>query len=821
MDTYQKLGSRTLIATLTAFYFAGISHAIADPAKQIKHQSGFYTPSFNAQDVKNIDAKFKATLAGDMFVGQAGKKNQHTRQSTPTSIFKPTPGLLGKHNYIVQLKNEPLATYGGGVRGFKATKAPQNRSIIAKGRVSLNTSNAQAYQSFLKQQQQQVLQQAQQQGVQSQVKQQLTIANNAMVIEMTEADAQQMASLAGVQHISLERIMQLNTDRGPQFIDGPMVWSGGTDTGISAKGEGMIVGIIDTGINTDHIAFASDDGYASTNPLGAGKFVGDCLASPELCNDKLIGVHSYPVITNVYSASEFQQYPWQQEQIRPANGEDYNGHGSHTASTTAGNSLGNTPLQAAGAGKTSDGVNLPFNFAATSGVAPRAHIISYQVCWPGGGGDPYAGCPESAILAAIEDAIKDGVDSINFSIGGAEKLPWTDPVELAFLAAREAGINVAASAGNAGEFWSADHTSPWLTSVGAITHDRILDSGNKTLGQFQGDAQSRPYEDISGKSYSGSITGEVVLASNYPDPAADDAYSAASCNAPFPEGTFTADQIVLCERGDIPRTDKAIHVQAGGGGGMILLNADWQVDNIAADAFVIPGIHVEYRHGWRLRNWVQNSTNAGVAAIATISDFNNDYVIATENGNILAPFSSKGPSKTNDTLVPNLAAPGVDIYAANADDQPFTSSPAASDWTFMSGTSMAAPHVTGAMTLLSQLNPQWTPAEVQSALMLTAGQVLIQTYEGLVKPSFNFMAGSGGINVARAANTGLIMDETIENYKQADPTNGGIVSWLNTPAMVDMKCEQTCRWMRTVTATKDGQWQASTEVMDTDFELSV
>ncbi|MGL4449502.1 MAG: S8 family serine peptidase [Shewanella sp.] len=821
MGTHHKLGAKTLIATLTACYFAGISSAIAEPAKQTKHQSGFYIPAFNKQDVQNINAQYKSALEGNIFVGQPGQKNQHTRQSQPTSIFKPTPGLMGKHNYIVQLKHDPLATYGGGIRHFTATKAPNNRSVIAKGRVSLNTANAQAYQSFLKQQQQGVIQQAQQKGAHVQLKKQLTIANNAIIVEMTESDAQLMATMPGIQHISLERVMQLSTDRGPQFIDGPVVWSGGTDAGVSAKGEGMVVGIIDTGINTDHTAFASDDDYAAANPLGAGKYLGDCVASPELCNNKLIGVRSYREITDVYSAPEFQAYPWQQEQIRPANGEDYNGHGSHTASTTAGNSLNNTPLQAAGAGKTSDGVDLPFNFASTSGVAPRAHIISYQVCWPGGSGDPYAGCPESAILAAIEDAIQDGVDSINFSIGGAEQLPWTDPVELAFLSAREAGINVAAAAGNAGQFWSADHSSPWLTSVGAITHDRVLDSGNKTLGQFQGDQNSRPYNAMTGKSYSGSITGEVVLAGNYPDPDPSDNYSAASCNAPFPEGTFNADHIVVCERGAIPRTDKAIHVQAGGGGGMILLNVDWQVDNVAADAFVIPGIHLEARHGWSLRRWIQNSQKAGKPAIATISDFTNDYIIASENGNILAPFSSMGPSKTNDTLVPNLAAPGVDIYAANADDQPFTTSPAPSDWTFMSGTSMAAPHVTGAMTLLSQLNPQWTPAEVQSALMLTAGDVLVQSYEGLIKTNYNFMAGAGGINVARAANSGLIMDESIENYRQADPSNGGIVSWLNTPAMVDMQCEQTCRWMRTVTATKDGQWQASTTAIDPEFELSV
>lgn len=819
MKNNHTLGRRTVVASLTALYLGGLSSAIADPTMHTKDKSGFYIPTFTAEDVAKIDAEYKASLQGDIFVGNPGQKNQRIRTPNPTNIFKPTPGITGKQTYIVQLDNEPLATYSGDIQGFAATKAPNNRSMIAKGRVSINTHNAKAYQSFLQEKQVNFISRARQAGANAEIKRQLTIANNAIVVEMTESDAARMATQSGVKHISLERVMQLNTDRGPSFIDTPALWNGTTEAGVSVKGEGMIVGIIDTGINTDHIAFADDEDYAKSNPLGANNFIGDCQAEPSLCNNKLIGVRSYSEITDIYKAPEFQEYEWQENMIRPANGEDYNGHGSHTASTTAGNSLVDTPLQAPGLGPTSDGTDLPFNFDSTSGVAPRAHIISYQVCWPGGGGDPYAGCPESAILSAIEDAIADGVDSINFSIGGAEQLPWTDPIELAFLSAREAGINVAAAAGNAGSFWSADHSSPWLTSVGATTHDRVLDSGNKTLGSFEG--VSTPWQDIEGKSYSGGITGEVVLAANFPDPNLDDAYGPEKCNVPFPADTFTADQIVLCERGDIARTDKAVNVAAGGAGGIILQNVDWQIDNIAADPFVIPGIHVAYSNRWSLQGWINASEAAGVPAMATISDFSNDYQLIAEEGSKIAPFSSMGPSKTNNSLVPNLSAPGVSIYAANADDQPFTNYPAPSDWTFMSGTSMATPHVTGAMTLLSQLNPQWTPAEVQSALMMTAGDVLIETYEGFVNPVYNFMAGSGNINVARAADTGLVMDETIENYRQADPSNGGLVSWLNTPAMVDMQCEQTCRWMRTVTATKNGEWQATPESYDPNLEISV
>ena len=812
-----EIFKHTAIASLTALYLGGAcSFAIADPGMEPVAGTSFYTPTFTAEDIQRVNNARKAELNGDVYVGTPGQINRVKQTRSPEDIFQPSEDITGTQTYIVQLEAEPLATYNGDIAGFAATAAPKNRSVIAKGRVSVNTATAQSYKSYLLAKQDNFVSSARSSGMDLKVAKQFTIASNAMVVEMTQADAINMSRQSGVKRISLNRIFELRTDRGPEFIGADKVWQGTATSGtVAAKGEGMLVGIVDTGINTDHIAFADDDAYAQLNPLGAGNMVGDCVASPELCNNKLVGVHSYPEITDVYGAPEFQT-SYRPVMIRPANGEDYNGHGSHTASTVAGNTLKDTPLQTFNGEPTSDGINVPFAFPQTSGVAPRAHIISYQVCWPGRAGDPYAGCPESAILSAFEDAISDGVDAINFSIGGAESLPWADPMELAFLSAREAGISVAVAAGNNGAFWSTDHSSPWVTTVGASTHDRQLEAGVKTLGNFEGERP--PSKPIEGKSFSGEMTGQVVLAEKYPDPDSTDAYNAASCNVPFPAGTFTDDQIVICERGDIARVEKAKNVAAGGAGGIILQNINYSVDNIAADNFVIPGIHVKVGDRWTLKGWVNRN---GVNARATISDYTNKYEFDAELGNNLAPFSSMGPSRTNNTLVPDLTAPGVDIYAANADDQPFTLAPTASDWTMMSGTSMAAPHVTGAMTLLTQIHPEWTPAEIQSALMLTAGPVMLNTGYEFVEPYYNFMAGAGAINVAQAADTGLVMDETIANYRDADPTNGGMVNWLNVPSMVEMECEKTCSWMRTVKATRDGSWSVEGIAKEEGFELTV
>ena len=128
---------------------------------------------------------------------------------------------------------------------------------------------------------------------------------------------------------------------------------------------------------------------------------------------------------------------------------DDNGHGSHTASTSAGNRGVAASIFGLARG-------------VISGIAPRAHVMAYKVC-----GDQ--GCYQSDSVAAIQKAIPDSVNVINFSISGGAN-PYADPVELAFLSAYDAGIFVAASAGNSGPGpETVDHRGPWVTTVGAST----------------------------------------------------------------------------------------------------------------------------------------------------------------------------------------------------------------------------------------------------------------------------------------------------------------------------------------------------------------
>ncbi|MCW8876798.1 MAG: S8 family serine peptidase [Kangiellaceae bacterium] len=578
------------------------------------------------------------------------------------------------------------------------------------------------------------------------------------------------------------------------------------------KGEGQIIAVIDTGINSDHESFADigDDGYDHTNPLGAGNYLGQCaeMEFADRCNDKLIGVYTWDKISEMYNAIYFQdgypdnppQYEWQFEQIRPIFGEDYNGHGSHTASTAAGNVILDAPLQFASydmdpneLGASGDGRDTGLT-RQVSGVAPHANVIMYQACWAGDGvTSPYYGCPTEATLASIEQAVLDGADVINYSISGWG-FPWDDAIEQAFYSAYAAGISVAASAGNAGFGNPTNHNSPWLMNVAATHHDRVFDVEEKTLSAMSG-GDTTPPEDIGGSSISGSITGEIVLGETFGDK---------SCDTAFAANTFTADQIVVCERSDQPRIDKANNLVAAGAGGFILYNKDsWGTyGSEVQDMYPLPSIHITKNEATPLLTWL--ATGSGHTGTISSAEAFVDFEVREKTK--IATFTSAAENPTWDgSLTPTIGAPGVEVMAAYSDDQPFTAYPSAQDWHVISGTSMASPHVAGALALIRQAHPDWTVSEVQSAAQMTANP---NTDDGSGADPF-FRSGSGLIDVAAAVNAGFIMDETAENMMLANPMNGGDSTTLNLPALVNTACKTRCSWIRTITATKDGTWSVT------------
>lgn len=621
---------------------------------------------------------------------------------------------------------------------------------------------------------------------------------NGLTLSLTQTQAQTLAQLPQVKRIQREQSRRLYTDRGPTLVGAAKVWDGTAFANVEqTQGEGMVIGIIDSGINTDHPSFAevSGDGYLHTNPLGNGVYLGDCAGNfAELCNNKLIGVYSYSRITSSYSDTSV--FP----PNLPQNGEDYGGHGSHVASTAAGNVLRNVDEVFPTEGEErSSGTPTGFTFAQISGVAPRANIISYQVCFGGtsDADDTYADCLDSPILQAIDDAIRDNVDVINFSISGGGN-PWSDLTEQAFLSARNAGVFVATSAGNDGQQPStSEKNAPWYTSVAASEHGRE-NVFLKELNEFTGGAGV--LNPIVGQSNTGSITAAIVYAGNFNN-ANDPGGDPAQCLEPFPADTFDG-QIVVCDRGDIARVQKAINVRDGGAGGYVLANIGVGESFLANDQYVIPGIHINEENGDRLKAWLATGQNHR----GTITNSEPTQFLDASRVDVIADFSSRGPSLDFSLLVPTMTAPGSNIYAAYADEQLGHDGhdPAASDFNTLSGTSMSSPHVAGAAALVKAVNPSWNADQIRSALALTATSAM-KKEDATTNATF-FDMGSGRIQVDKAIVSPLIMSETASNYTDANPATGGDPRSLNLPSITDNECTGSCTWSRTFTATVDASF---------------
>jgi subtilisin family serine protease len=581
--------------------------------------------------------------------------------------------------------------------------------------------------------------------------------NYGVALLLTPEEAINIATIPGV--ISVQRDVErvLMTDNGPGWINANDIWSGAATGGLpGTQGEGIIVGIIDTGINPLNPSFADigGDAYNHTNPFGAGNYVGVCDAGhssydPSFpCNDKLIGAWGFPTVNG-------------------GDPTDYDGHGSHTASTAAGNVVLGATVDAPTFTITRD----------ISGVAPHANIIAYSGC-----------CTVSALTAAIDQAILDGVDVINYSIGSeAASSVWTDFDTVGFLNARAAGIFVATSAGNAGpgaETVGSPADAPWLTSVGASTHNRLL---LNVLGSMSGGNTTPPAE-ISGKSItSGYGPATIVYAGNFGD---------ALCGpGAFSPGTFSG-QIVVCDRGVHARVDKGQSVLDGGAGGFILANDAPNGDSLSADAHALPAVHISFDDGVVLKNWLATGSGHTGTIVGTVMDVNDS------NADIMAGFSSRGANRAIDILSPNVTAPGVDIIAAYGVG-------GAVEWNAISGTSMASPHVAGAGALMMALHPDWTPAEIQSALMTTAFTAVLK--EDGTTPADPFDMGSGRIDLSVAGLAGLVLDESEANYLAANPLQGGDPKALNLASMANSDCANSCSWTRTVRSTLPGTttWTAT------------
>jgi subtilisin family serine protease len=615
----------------------------------------------------------------------------------------------------VQLSEQPAAVYDGGTAGYAATRP-------AKGKKFDITSNAaQKYTAYLDGKHSDALARV---GGGTRLYD-YSVAYNGFAAKLTEAQARALEKAPGVLSVQQDVTNTVDTATTPHFLglDAPNgLWAqlGGTgDKKDAGAGEGIIIGDVDSGITPESKSFTDRDADGKLVFQQIPGWHGKCTPGEQfnasLCNQKLIGAQYFNAGQGGDAGIDAGR-PWEFNSVR-----DYNGHGTHTASTAA----GNYGVQATGAAAA---------FGRTSGMAPRARIAAYKALWSTQDASQATGTG-SDLVAAINQAVADGVDVINYSVSGTQT-NFLDGAEIAFLNAAAANVFVATSAGNSGPGASTvAHPSPWLTTVAAESHDRV-GAGSAV---------------IDGVTYSGasagtgSATGQLVV---FGTPGSPDRLCQLNTLPPL----AAAGKVVVCERGVNARVEKSFEVQRAGGIGMILVNPT--ANSLNADLHFVPSVHL------------QNTAYAAIvaAAVAGRTAAITGQVLFGQPAPFIADFSSRGPITAGggDLLKPDVGAPGVDVLASVAPP-----GNRGRDFDLLSGTSMASPHVAGFAALLKQLHPDWSVTAIKSALMTSASQPLdVFADSATADPAAlrAFAAGAAHAQPKGAADPGLVYDSGLADW---------------------------------------------------------
>jgi subtilisin family serine protease len=625
--------------------------------------------------------------------------------------------------YIVRMAELPVALYDGGLSSYPATRPPRGQKIDPE------SPNVSRYASYLDGRHTQVINRVGGRKVYD-----LKFTYNGFVAELSEAQAERMKVQAGVLSVTKDELQYANTSTTPTFL-GLSAPGGLWDRlgGVDDAGEDIVIGVIDSGVWPEHPSFSD-----RTESKRHGKkdrktykhlkgWHGKCQVGESFpaskCNNKLIGARYYNAAWGGNAGLKAER-PWEFASPR-----DYNGHGTHTASTAG----GNHDIDATGAASI---------FGSISGMAPRARISMYKALWSEQDGSQASGFT-SDLVAAIDQAVADGVDVINYSVEGSSA-NFLEAAQVAFLFAADAGIFVAASAGNSGPGnFTVNHPGPWVTTVAAGTHNRNGE-GSTRLGNNA---------TFSGASLATAIGPAPLIdaiAAGLPgaDPTAVRLCFAASDNEgkPVLDPAKVAGKIVLCERGVSGRLSKSIAVLEAGGVGMILANTS--ENSLNADLHFVPSVHISHIDLPAVRAYA--ATPGATARI------NEATLVFNTPAPFTASFSSRGPTLASiDLLKPDVIAPGQDIVAAVAP-------PGNHGRLFdvYSGTSMSSPHVAGLAALLKQRHPDWSPMMIKSALMTSATNVLdVTSTAGLI-----FRQGAGHVSPNDAADPGLVYDSGFNDW---------------------------------------------------------
>jgi subtilisin family serine protease len=621
------------------------------------------------------------------------------------------------------------------------------------------------------------------------------LAFNGFAAQLTAAQAAALAAHPAVLRVRPDEIRQLRSNASSDFL-GLRAADGGLRTGLGLKGENVVIGVIDSGITPGHPSFSdrvakkkprlcrstwgensllgrwlckrfrnpgSTSAYAPLAGWGgaceAGVTAGaqaDPLFGPEDCNNKLIGARYYHAGFDLLYERDPHEF------LSPR---DADGHGTHIASVAAGN-----PVTASLGGTEAAGI---------IGIAPRARIAVYKACWlatrirdpldPPPATIPIrASCALSDLQSAIEDAVADGVDIINYSVGTTSGGP-DDPDAQALLEAADAGILAVVAGGNSGaeangneaaETIESPGSSPWVLTVAASSrtgtrYDRVLRVTAPTAAVASYTMREAGFTPTLAST--GAISGRLVTAE--PENACE-----ALDNAADIDGRIA---LVIRDEVDAPSgcafVDKIANAEDAGALAVVVYDDDGPPEQMtgARGGVDIPAVMISNGDGVALAD------RLAAEEVVEVQLATGALVSRTDAGNLLYRQSSRGPNPaTWHVLKPDVAAPGVDILGAQT--RQVANGLRGEDFQYLSGTSMSVPQVAGVAALLKEAHPDWSPAAIRSALVTTARQNIVKnivkTSGNATLPATPHDIGGGHIVPNLAVRPGLVYDAGTEDY---------------------------------------------------------
>ncbi|WP_298833813.1 S8 family serine peptidase [uncultured Piscinibacter sp.] len=518
------------------------------------------------------------------------------------------------------------------------------------------------------------------------------IALNAVSVKLNGATLEQVSATSMVRSAQYAGLyFPAATDPDLALINAEQAWA--QAGGAPGAGAGVKVAIVDSGVDATHPCFA-DTGYPAHTQFGDRRYTNNKVIAARVFNNK--------VNQNGFDAK--------------AVGE----HGTHVAGTVACNHQ--TPASV-------NGVAIPY---AMSGVAPRALLGNYNV-FPG----TVDNARSEDILNALESAYADGMDVANMSLGGGSQ-GIQDLLTVAVDNLDRANMVVTISNGNEG---------PGYFTVGSPgMAARGLTAGASTVPHFIGAPVS-----VAGSVFGAASGDFAIVSSDLTAPLAVVAGTVNGLNnacAALPAGSLTG-TVALVSRGACTFSTKIRNAQAAGAVAVLVAN------NVAGDptAMAADGTANQPTVPAYMVGLADGQTLRGLGGAGATIGSSLAYVLST-NANIMAGFSSQGPTDVDFRVKPDVVAPGVNVLSSI----PTYLCGGAPCFALLSGTSMAAPHLAGSAAVLRQQHPDWSAAEVRSAIVNTASRGVLKDFARANPVSDVNIVGAGLENLLAATGATVSLD---------------------------------------------------------------